>query len=144
MNIEMIRRYPANSAQACARVLAALLVADGQLTEGEFAWLNSPELAEGTGLSAVELRVVLCDHLADLALAAPDTRVRINTPAVLDRMLDEITDPALRVKVCALALSAIAADEVIAPAERAVFEYALQRWGLSASQLVAQLERRAA
>jgi len=143
MNAETIRRYRENSAEAVARVLATLLVADGRLTDAELRQLDSPLYSDRLGLRPGLCRTVLHAHLVDLALASPKTdSVRLNAPEVLDRVLADLTDPELRLKTCALALDAIAADDVLTQDEHAVFLYMLQSWGLTMEAVLESLERR--
>lgn len=131
-----IRTYPENSPQAIGRIVAMMMVADGSLAEAELATLSDPEHLASVGLDAHELRTVLADHLVDVALASPTPHeARVNDPAILDQVLAPVTDPALRLKACALAIHASGADEQIAPAEQAVLHYMLGQWGLTLEQL---------
>jgi len=131
-----IRTYPENSPQALGRIVAMMMVADGTLAEGELATMSDPEHLISVGLNAHALRTVLADHLVDIALASPSPReAKVNDPAILDQILAPITDPALRLRACALAVHASGADAHIDPTEQAVLHYMLEQWGLTLEDL---------
>lgn len=143
MNVETIRHYRENSAEAVARVLATLLIADGRLSDSELRHLDNPYHMESLGLQPGLCRKVLRAHLVDLALASPSMdSVRLNAPEVLDQVLGELTDPGLQIKACALALDAIAADEVLTQDEHAVFLYMLKTWKLTLADVLVSIEHR--
>ncbi|MCX9155007.1 hypothetical protein OPU71_02580 [Niveibacterium sp. 24ML] len=131
-----IRTYPENSPQAVGRIVAMMMVADGSLAEAELAAIADPEHLASVGLDAHSLRTVLADHLVDIALASKSPReAKVNDPAILDQILAPVTDPALRLKACALAVHASGADEHIDPTEQAVLLYMLGQWGLTLEDL---------
>ncbi|GAA5179736.1 hypothetical protein GCM10025771_22550 [Niveibacterium umoris] len=127
-----IRTYAENSPQAVGRIVAMMMVADGQLAEAELAYLSDPEQLASIGIDAQGLRTVLADHLVDIALASPSPHeAKVNAPPILDQVLAPVTDPDLRLKACVLAVHASGADEKIDSAEHAVMHYMLQKWGLT-------------
>jgi hypothetical protein len=53
----------------------------------------------------------------------------------IDRILDAVNDPQLRILVCRLAAAAITADSCVCDAERMVFDHMLGRWHVNRSMV---------
>ena len=54
-----MRRYPVDSPQAAARIVALTVVADGDIGDAEIAWLDRLAVHEQLGLARHELHTLL-------------------------------------------------------------------------------------
>lgn len=96
-----MRRYPANSPQAAARIVALTVVADGDISDAEVEWLDRLAVNEQLGLARHELHALLDTFCKDL-LAADQLKWADACPVderTLAELTDEIQDPALCLKL---------------------------------------------
>lgn len=132
-----MRMYPQNSPQAAARIIALTIIADGDVNNAEFDLLEQLEVHKQLGLERDALHEVfdmLCvDLLADRQLDwAGSCPVDEYT---LARLMGEIDDPALRLRVMALCVRMAEADNQVDAGESAVLVAAVEHWGLHRQML---------
>jgi uncharacterized tellurite resistance protein B-like protein len=128
----VMRTYPENSPQAAARIVALTLVADGDIADAEIEWLDQLAVHEQLGLTRHELHQVIDSFCEDLLSSHPP-RWADACPVderTLGDLLDEIQDPALRLKLLHICVELAEADAQVANAESVVLVAAVEHWGL--------------
>lgn len=132
-----MRRYPRNSPQAAARIVALTVVADRDIGDAEVACLDRLAVHRQLGLDRPELLSVIdlfCeDLLSSNQLVWSDT-CPVDERTLADLMA-EIDDPALRLKVLRLCVELAEADERIAEGESIVLTAAVEHWGMHSDML---------
>ena len=128
-----MRRYAPNSPQAAARIVALIVIADGDVGAAELALLDELAVHRQLGLEREALHAVVDQLCADLLsshqLAWSDT-----CPVdeyTLAELMGEIDDPALRRKVLGLCVRLAEADDLVAEGESGVLMAAMAHWGLN-------------
>ncbi|MEN9466250.1 MAG: hypothetical protein RL081_251 [Pseudomonadota bacterium] len=132
-----MRRYPQNSPQAAARILSLTIIADGDVSNAEFALLDKLAMHEKLGLSRDALHEVFDTFCADLlsndqlawAGACPVDEY------TLAELMGEIDDPRLRRRVLGLCVRIAEADAHVAEGESIVLVAAVEHWGLHRQML---------
>ena len=127
-----MRKYPQNSPQAAARILALTIIADGDLDKAEFALLDELAVHELLGLDYHVLHTVVDTFYADL-LSSKQLACSEVCPVderTLAELMGEIDDPALRRKVLGLCITLAEADGHVAEGESIVLVAAVEHWGL--------------
>lgn len=132
-----MRNHPVNSPQAAARILALALLADGHLGKSEIDVLDRLNAHGQLGLSRSDLHAVIhgfCeDLLASGGLSWADA-CRVD-PGTLASLLDEITDPALRLRVLQLCVQVVEADRHVSEDEAWLLVTAVEQWNLQRAML---------
>lgn len=127
---------PVDLDESAARVLALVLAADGDADETKTRVLDQLDAWHRIGVSRSRfLRLVHASHaqLGDKLRDSPWLPSR--ELFQLDRVLDNVTDPELRLMVCRLAASVITADGRVSEAERLVYDRTLARWHISSTMV---------
>ena len=127
-----MRSYPANSPQAAARIVALTVVADGDIGNAEIEWLDRLAVHEQLGLARDELHALLDTFCEDL-LSSNQLRWADVCPVderTLADLMDEIQDPALRLKVLRLCVELAEVDAHVDEGESIVLVAAVEHWGL--------------
>jgi uncharacterized tellurite resistance protein B-like protein len=127
-----MRKYPTNSRQAAARIIALTIVADGEVSREEYALLEQLAVQELPGLSPSSLNEVFDDFCEDLLSSrqldwADDCPVDEYT---LAQMMGEIDDPVLRRKVLGVCVRLAEVDGQVSPGESIVLVAAVEHWCL--------------
>lgn len=125
-----MRTYPSNSPQAAARIVALTLLADGHLSEAEYAALRRNHAAQSLGLSESDFHGVV-QHLAeDILLFGPSTwsGTGLLDESSLLGLLREVTDPGLRAVVLDICRAVVHSDRHHCDAEQGVLEIARRAW----------------
>lgn len=125
-----MRTYPSNSPQAAARIVALTLLADGHLSEAEYAALRRNQAAQALGLSEGDFHAVV-QHLAEDILlfgAATWSGTGLLDESSLLGLLQEVTDPGLRAVVLDIAAAVAHSDQQHCDAEQGVLEIARRAW----------------
>lgn len=133
-----MRTYPIDSPQAAARIVALTLVADGHVSDTEFAVLERVGAYEQLGLSRREMQAVLqvfCEDLLQARHGSWDDACRID-PRTLEQLMAEIEDRALRKSVLRLCVAVAEADDHVAEGESLILGAAVEQWGLHRDMLV--------
>ena len=107
-----MRRYPHNSPEAAARIVALVLISDGQVCRSEFDVLQQLGAERALGLAGTGAYMGRID---DSTLAA---------------LMAEISDPVLQRTVLRLSLAAAQADGRLADGEVLVVDAAQRHWQL--------------
>lgn len=134
-----LRPYPRNSPQAAARLVALAMLADGRLQQEEFIALERHDAWRRLDIAREEWNAVLLDLWEDLVSctvgqAAPSCEVEA---WVLDQLLADIDDPALRRTVLSLCVSVVESDEQVQDAEALLLTRTVEQWGLQRECLAA-------
>lgn len=132
-----MRRYPLNSPQAAARIVALTVVADGDIGDAEIAWLDRLAVHEQLGLTRDALHALLDTFCEDLLSSgqlqwADDCPVDERTLAAL---MGEIQDPDLRQTLLRLCVELAEVDAHVDAGESAVLVAAAEHWGLHREML---------
>lgn len=124
-----MRSYPANSPKAAARLVALTMLADGHVSRVEAQTLERLGLPQTLGLNVEDLSAVLQGLCEDLLSSSQGDWCRPVVDATLiDGLLAEITDPALRAVVLRACVAVAEADEQLADGECVVLMQAIQQW----------------
>jgi uncharacterized tellurite resistance protein B-like protein len=132
-----MRTYPADSPQAVARVLALVLLADGNVSKVELDVIDRVGGFEQVGLERDVMETVLQNFCEDLQQAQDphwSNACQID-PRTVDDLLAEIEDPVLRVSLLRLCIAVAAADNHVADGEVSVLVSAAAQWGLNHEML---------
>lgn len=132
-----MRKYPQNSPQSAARIIALTIVADGDLGQAELALLDELEVHAQLGLERDALHDVFDNFCADL-LSSNQLASSGDCPVddyTLTELLDEIDAPVLRRKVLDLCVRMAEIDGHVADGESAVLVAAVAHWGLEHQML---------
>lgn len=133
-----MRRYPRNSPQAAARIVALTVLADGDIGESEVEVLERLKVHARLGLERSEFRAVLdcfCeDLLSSMQLAFADAcPVDEHTLALL---MADIDEPGLRLQLLRLCVELAESDATVAEGESIVLNAAVEHWGLQHEMLL--------
>jgi len=127
-----MRKYPKNSPQAAARIVALTLVADGDVGQAELALLDELAVHQQLGLTRDALHAVIDTFCEDL-LSSKQLAMADACPVdeyVLEELMGEIDDPALRRKVLSLCVKLAEVDDHVAEGESIVLIAAVAHWSL--------------
>lgn len=127
-----MRNYPRNSPEAAARIVALVLIADGNVCRSEVETLQRLGLEPMLGLPDGGFGPVVHTLCEDLLLGAygQGTMMCGVDDATLASLLAEVDDPDLQHTVLRLAAAAAAADRHLADAEALVVAAARRQWQL--------------
>jgi uncharacterized tellurite resistance protein B-like protein len=132
-----MRKYPRNSPQAAARIVALTVVADGDISDAEAELLDKLDVHTLLGLKRHELHQVLdnfCeDLLSSMQLAWADA-CPVDERTLADLMAD-IDDRALRLLLLRLCVKLAEIDAHVAEGESIVLNAAVEHWGLHREML---------
>lgn len=131
-----MRSYPSNSPHAAARIVAIALLADGHLSQTEYAALARHEASQQLGLDDSALESVV-QHLAEDLMAFGASGWG-GSATLLDEdsfrsLLQEVSDPALRTTVLEICAAVTSADQQHCESEHGLLEFARKTWGYSPS-----------
>lgn len=125
-----MRTYPTDSPKAISRLLALAMIADGRLAPQELKRLHHSGLLGVLRVSEDTFDETAGELCQDLLAAHADRSagmVEIE-PETIDRLLDEVQDPALRAIVLDGMLEIVRADKVIDHRERRLLRRATNAW----------------
>lgn len=128
-----IRRYPRNSPQAAARIIALTVMADRDLGPAERALLDELAVHHHLGLPREALHAVFDEFCEDL-LASKQLAWSDDCPVdeyTLAELMADIDDPALREQLWDWCVRLAEADDRVAEGESGVLLAAMAHWGLS-------------
>jgi len=127
-----MRKYTKNSPQAAARIVALTLIADGDIGQAELALLDELAVHQQLGLERDALHAVIDEFCEDL-LSSKQLAWADACPVdeyVLEKLMRDIDDPALRRKVLRLCVELAEVDDLVAEGESIVLIAAVAHWGL--------------
>lgn len=127
-----MRSYPRNSPEAAARIVALVLISDGNIASVELKAMNQLDGVGELGLPPEKLPNIVKALCEDLLMGGFDGRLILSHlgDAVLASMLDEVDDRQLQAKVLRLAVVAAKADQHQADGEASVLDAISRHWGL--------------
>ena len=132
-----MRSYPANSPQAAARIVALIVVADGDIGDAEIELLDRLVVHEQLGLARHELHALLDTFCEDL-LSSDQLKWADACPVderTLADLMGEIQDPALRVRLLRLCVELAEVDAHVNDGESIVLVAAVEHWSLHREML---------
>jgi uncharacterized tellurite resistance protein B-like protein len=129
------RRYPRNSPHAAGRIVALALIANGEVKPAEWAELESKQVHEQLGLSREQWHDVIGDLYIDLVGSATPLADCMVDTRMIELLLDDVDDLALRLRVLRLCTAVINADRQVDEGESAVLRAAVDRWELYPEEL---------
>jgi uncharacterized tellurite resistance protein B-like protein len=135
-----MRSYPTNSPQAAARIVALTLMADGHVSLCEMSLLDRIAAHDQLGLERQHLHQVmqgLCEDLLHTRQLSWADACRID-PSTLQRLLGEIEDPQLQMRLFSLCAQVVEADDHVCESEQILLSQAVEHWGLQFKLLSAQ------
>jgi uncharacterized tellurite resistance protein B-like protein len=130
-----MRSYPLNSPQAAGRILALVLLADGDVSSRELQTIERLGSLDALGLDAEQLSELiqhLCDDL-HTGLCMTGSLLSALDEATLTALLREVDEPRLQAAVLQMAREAASAEGHLADGEVAVLGAAERQWGCTAA-----------
>ena len=142
----MLRAYEPDSPQAKARLVVLAMLADGRLDDVELDDVELDSLdRDGTlssiGISREDFFAVLYDFCADVEAFPRGRGDYVLAPAVLQKILSEVSDGEERQKLLRLIFDVIRSDGRLAKGEAALFWHAVDTWSFRAAETRAALYR---
>jgi uncharacterized tellurite resistance protein B-like protein len=132
-----MRKYPQNSPQAAARIIALTVVADGDIGPHELDLLGELGVHAQLGLEQDELNEVLdtfCEDLLSSKQLAWSSICPVDDYTLTQLML-ELDDPVLRRRVLDLCIKIAEVDGQVTQGESCVLVAAVELWGLHRQML---------
>jgi hypothetical protein len=127
-----MRSYPRNSPEAAARIVALVLIADGNVCRTEYDILARLDAGRSLGLAPESLPVIvqtLCEDLMLGGYSGGSLLSNVDEDA-LASLMAEVTDPSAQRTVLRLAMAAASADCHLADGEALVLDAARRHWNL--------------
>jgi uncharacterized tellurite resistance protein B-like protein len=127
-----MRTYPTNSAQAVSRLLALTMIVDGHLAPSELKAMHASGMPTQAMLGEDEFDDVvrdLCEDLLASAARRSSHEVEIDS-RLLDTLLGEVDDSALRLSLMKTMLDIVHADSVLDTRETILIERAFKAWSV--------------
>lgn len=127
-----MRTYPTNSAQAVSRLLALTMIVDGHLAPSELKVARGSSMPKHIMLGEDDFDDVvrdLCEDLLASAARRSSHEVEIDG-RLLDALLGEVDDSALRLSLMRTMLDIVHADSVLDTRETILIERAFRAWSL--------------
>jgi uncharacterized tellurite resistance protein B-like protein len=122
-----------------ARIIALILLADGDLDDGEVEMLDDLGVYDRLGVSRKTFIRVVQEYFEDLLHDDTGDLIRLLDAKRLDVVLDGVDDDKKRVDLAAMMLSLISADGNMNDAELATLRHVLVHWGLTLEEIEANL-----
>jgi hypothetical protein len=120
------------TAEAPVRVLAFLVAANGRIDERELRALEELDAFRRIGVHREAFIALAREYLDQIGSHLCETSWLPATHRLhLDRLLQDVPDPARRLLVCRLAAAAITADGRVTRDELMVYEHTLASWRIS-------------
>lgn len=127
-----MRNYPTDSPQAAARIIALIVVADGQIAPAELDLLAHLDVDARLGLNPGDVYGVLNTFCEDLLSNHQFQRADACPvdDATLTRLMGDIQSPTLRKTLLQLCVEIAESDAHVAQGESIVLNAAADNWGL--------------
>ena len=125
-----MRSYPRNSPEAAARIVALVLISDGNVCRSEIEALHQLQVEQQLGLAPGAFAQVVHTLCEDLLLGSYSNGAVMHgvDEATLASLLAEVADHDLQAKVLRLAHAAAEADRHLADGEALVVAAAQRQW----------------
>lgn len=127
-----MRKYPIDSPEAAARIVALALMADGVIDRSETLLLERHEVVSRLGLSNEQFDTIYYDYSTDMLTSGfrkPSGRLELDEQGV-NHLLEEIANPELQKKILRIMLDIVNADHRLVADEAALIAQALKQWGM--------------
>jgi uncharacterized tellurite resistance protein B-like protein len=131
-----MRTYFRNSPEAAGRIVALVMIADGNVCRSELVALQRLDAERTLGLAHGALPRLLqdlCEDLMASAHASPSLLASVDE-AALASMMAEVSEPWLQHEVLRLAQAAAQADHHRAEGEAFVLAAARRHWGIESER----------
>lgn len=128
-----MRRYPSDSPEAMARVVALALVVDGAIDPGELEALKTSSCCFRLGIDPCRFEQIVDEFCDDLRLSGErkaSGQYALSEGCIKD-LLGDLCDPALRKQALDMMLGIVTADGLIAREESALIAQAIDCWKLN-------------
>ncbi len=125
-----MRKYPQNSPQAAARIVALTLIADGDIGQEELALLERLAVHQQLGLTRDALHAVIDTFCEDL-LSSKQLNWSDACPVdeyTMAELMGEVDDPLLRRTVLSICVKLAEVDDHVAEGESVVLIAAVAHW----------------
>jgi uncharacterized tellurite resistance protein B-like protein len=122
-----MRSYPVDSPHAAGRVLALLIIIDGNMAASELAALERSKIFDQIGLDQAQFERLMQDLCEDLHTSTLHGALQLDN-ALIDGFLNEIADPTLRRSLLRAMWSVSDADGWLADAEARLLTRAGNAW----------------
>ena len=129
-----MRLCATDSPDAVCRLLALSMIVDGHMAPSEIKALEHSAILERLGVDADtfdDAVMTLCEELLETARRHDRADIEIDN-AMLDRLLDEVADPLLRMHVLKAMLDIVHADRRIDSREHLLLRRAQRKWSTPA------------
>ncbi|WP_027467610.1 hypothetical protein [Deefgea rivuli] len=131
-----MKKYPANSPEAMARILVMQMMCDGSFDPEEIDELEHLHAYEILGITRKGFIQVLQAYCNDITDEADENgQIKLIDKQRIDDLLETIDEPQKRLQLAALALDIAKSDQEICDAELAVFSRMLKNWHLTLDDL---------
>jgi tellurite resistance protein len=128
-----MRTYPINSPEAAARIVALVLISDGNASRSEFEVLSGLEGVRKLGLEPNHMHCIVQSLCEDLLMEGFDGRSILSRfgDGLMASLMAEVDDPWLQAQVLQNARSVIYADGHLSDAESAMVNAIIRHWRVS-------------
>lgn len=125
-----MRSYAIDSPEAAGRLLALTIVSDGNFAPSEVAAMQQSRILDHVALDERQFQQLLQDLCHDLLATTSRHGIIQMEPDMIDRLLLEIGDPALRSRLLRAMWQIADADGWLADAEAVLLSRASAVWGM--------------
>ena len=122
-----MRTYELNSPQAAGRILALMMIVDGNLDGSELQALHGSKILDHIDLPPAAFQRLLQDLCDDMLTSTVHGAIQLGN-GVIDSLLDEIDDPDLRRKLLQAMWKIADADDWLADGEAVLLARASAVW----------------
>jgi tellurite resistance protein len=125
-----MRTYPRNSPEAAARVVALVLISDGNASKSEFEVLNGVGGVRELGLDPRDMPSIVQTLCEDMLMEGFDGRSILSRVGdeLMASLMAEVDNPLLQTQVLRIARSVIHADGHLSDAESAMVDAISRHW----------------
>lgn len=130
-----MRTYATDSQEAVCRLLALSMIVDGHLLPSELRAMHASAILDRVGADADTFDDVvhaLCSDLLARARGRDDADIELDA-RLLDRLLDDVADPLLRMSTLKAMLDIVHADRLLDSREHLLLQRALKKWSTSSA-----------
>ena len=123
-----LRGYGPNSPRARGRLVAAAMLADGQLTPAELREISAGAMATTVGLEREQFMQVLFDLCEDIENTLKQNGQALLDKEVVDQLLSDVSSPAIRRSTLNAIRLAVSCDDSIGTDEAKFLRRATEAW----------------